>query len=390
MKVKILCRNLTITIVWFIFSINLSNAQWAIMRADADSLVQLGVSQIYNVKFIEAEKSFGQVIKLYPDHPVGYFLDAMVDWWKITLYRDNKSFDKSFLNKIEKVINVTNNLLSKNDQDIVALFFKAGAIGYRGRFYAQNESWVSAAKDGSEAFELLKQCYRIAPSNHDIMLGTGIYNYFAAVFPDKYPIIKPLLLFLPSGDRALGILQLNAAARQARYASVEAKVVLLQIYYTFENDIYRALELSQELNERYPDNPYFHRYLARAYVRRGNTEMYEKTWRDILIRCIDKKPGYERYTAREAMYYIGLALFERGDFQQALRYFYKSDEGSRALDKPSPSGFMIMSNMYIAQIYDIQGKRKDALEQYNKILRMKEFDNSHTRARQLIESPYRR
>lgn len=362
--------------------------QWAIMRSDADSLVQLGVNYIYNVKFNEAEQCFKQVQKMYPEHPAGYFLDAMVEWWKILLLKDETKYDKIFLNKIEKVINICDNLLKENPKDINALFFKAGAIGFRGRYYSQRESWLNAVRDGAEGYDLLIECLKIAPGNHDIMLGTGLYNYFAAVLPEKYPIIKPLTTFLPRGDRALGILQLNAAARSARYANIEAKVVLLQIYYSFENDLYRAEEIINELYSKYPDNPYFHRYLGRIQVRRGNYFEFEQTWREILKRCLAKQFGYERYTAREAMYYIGLALFEKGDYENALRYFYKCDEGSRVLDKDGPSGFMVLANLYVGKILDIQGKRNYAIKQYEKVLKMKDYSDSHNLARYYLKIPF--
>jgi hypothetical protein len=93
---------------------------------------------------------------------------------------------------------------------------------------------MNAVKDANTAFDILIKCLKVAPSNTDIMLGTGIYNYFAAAIPEKYPIVKPLLLMLPSGDKKLGEMLLKAAAKKARYASIEAKVVLMQIYYSFE------------------------------------------------------------------------------------------------------------------------------------------------------------
>lgn len=365
-------------------------SQWAIIRQDADSLVRLGLDNIYNVKFDKAEQYFDEVKDLYPEHPVGYFLDAMVDWWKLTLNKDDKRFNSSFLKKINRVIEKCDELLEENPKDINALFFKAGAIGYRGRFYANDESWVNAAKDGSEGFDLLVECSKIAPGNHDIMLGTGIYNYFADVLPQKYPVIKPLLLFLPSGDKKLGLLQLNASAKYALYAGLEAKVVLLQIYYSFENDIWKATEIIEDLIARYPDNPYFHRYQGRIYIRRGMNQQAELVWREVLKRCFAKQTGYERFTAREAMYYIGVALYERGDYEQALKYLYKCDEGSRSLDKSTISGFMVNANLYIGKILDIQGKRKYAVKQYEKLLKMKEYNNSHSEAERYLKAPYKK
>jgi tetratricopeptide (TPR) repeat protein len=356
------------------------------MKNDADSLVRLGTNQIYNVEFDKAEESFKKVIAMYSEHPAGYFLDAMVYWWKITLHRETQKYDKAFEDRIEKVINICDKILDTNENDLTALFFKAGAMGYRGRHYAQRESWVKAASDGASAYSLMVECQKLAPANHDIMLGTGVYNYFAIAIPEKFPMVKPLMTFFPKGDKQLGIYQLRAASRKARYAAVEARVVLLQIYNTFEKDVDLAYTVSKELFEAYPNNPYFHRYLARIQVRKGDQNEYESTWREILIKCMDKKTGYDNFTAREAMYYIGLSLMRKSDLDNALKYFLKASEGS-FIDSED-SGFSVNVNIFIGNIYDSKNKREEAKKYYAKVLKMKEFDNSHTKAKVYMERPY--
>jgi tetratricopeptide (TPR) repeat protein len=313
-------KKIIILLLIFISGSKLS-AQWAIMTSEADSLVRAGANHIYNVEFDSAEVCFKKVIDKYPNQPAGYFLSAMVDWWKITLFRETDYFHDSFLKKIKKVIEISDELLDENEKDINALFFKAGAMGYRGRFYAEQKEWLNAAQDGSEAFELMLECYKVAPNNHDIMLGTGIYNYFAVAIPERYPITKPMLYFLPKGDKHLGLLQLRASSIHARYASIEAKVVLLQIYYTFEKDTKKAIETAKELFAEYPNNPYFHRYLGRGYIKQGNINKYEEIWREITIRCLDGWNGYDRVTAREALYYVGYALKRKKRIQRCTQIF---------------------------------------------------------------------
>ncbi|GBD06300.1 hypothetical protein HRbin21_00088 [bacterium HR21] len=361
--------------------------QWALMRADADSLVQRGIFYIYNLQFDTAQAYFEELIRRYPAHPAGYFMQAMVSWWKILTHRRSRAYDEEFLAAIERVLQVCDALLKENPYDIVGLFFKGGALGYRGRFYAMRESWIRAANDGREGFEILLRVQRLAPTNHDVLLGTGIYNYYAVKLPEMYPILRPLLLFLPPGDKELGIAQLRASARNARYAATEAKVVLLQILYDFEQNIPEALAVAEELLHQYPRNAYFHRYLGRCYVRLGFLDKMEETWREILRRCIEKWPGYEELTAREALYYVGLAHMQRGQYEEALRYFYKCDELSRVLDE-DPSGFMVKVNLKIGNIYDLQGKRELAIMQYRKVLSWRDVQNSHEEARRYLEKPY--
>ncbi len=364
-----------------------ASAQWVLMREDADSLTRQGIFYIYNLQFDSAEAYFGELIRRYPEHPAGYFMDAMVSWWKILTSRRTRQHDEEFLQKIERVLQVCEPILQRNPYDIVGLFFKGGALGYRGRFYAMRERWIRAANDGREAFNILLQVQRLAPSNHDVLLGTGIYNYYAVKLPEMYPILRPLLLFLPPGDKELGILQLQASARHARYAATEARVVLLQILYDFEQNAAEALSVAEELHRDYPRNPYFHRYLGRCYVRLGDLQRMEETWREILRRCIEKWTGYDELTAREALYYVGLALMQRGQYEEALQYLYKCDELSRVLDE-DPSGFMVKTNLNIGKIYDLQGKRDLALMQYRKVLSWRDVQNSHAEARRYIEKPY--
>jgi tetratricopeptide (TPR) repeat protein len=382
-------KSLFIILSFFILSQNCFS-QWSILNAEADSVVLRGTNYIYNLEFTKAAECFKFVQNKYPEHPAGYFLDAMSEWWKILIDKPNQNrYKNSFLDKITRTIEVCDSLLNYNSSNINALFFKAGSIGYRARFYVEDESWISAVKDGNEAFDLLIRCLKLAPNNHDIMLGTGIYNYFVSAIPEKYPVVKPMLLLLPSGDKKIGEMQLKAAAENARYASVEAKVVLMQVYYMFENRSFDCLTIIEDLHKKFPNNPYFKKYFARTLVRVGHWEDFEKIWREILVDCIDKKYGYERSLARESMYYIGMSLQRKGDLAQALKYYYKADEGSRAIDKDGASSFMAMTNLNIGKIYDKQGKRNLAISQYQKVLKMKNYNNSHAEANKYIENAFK-
>ncbi|CAN5482973.1 hypothetical protein BH10BAC6_BH10BAC6_18510 [soil metagenome] len=365
-----------------------SQAQWTILQRDADSVMQKGIDYIYNVRFDSAHACFEQVKTLYPDHPAGYFMDAMVEWWKINLNRNVYSNDEWFLQKVEKVLEVCDKSLEADPKNLMGLFFKGGALGFRGRFYATRESMIKAANDGKDALDLLETCQRIAPNNHDIMLGTGLYNYFAMALPEKYPVLVPIMTFFRSGDKALGILQLQAAARKARYARVEAQVVLMQVYYDWEKDYGKAVVIAKELNKRYPNNTYFHRYFGRSLVSTGPLDTMEILWRDVLNRCIAKQYGYETFTAREALYYIGVVLMMKKDLPMALKYFYKADEASRVLDQ-DPSGFMVKTNLKIGQIYDMQGKRDLAIQQYEKVLGWTDYGGSRADAERFTTTPFR-
>ncbi len=109
-------RKIFLIIILFSFSLSAQNS-------DFDSRVNVGIKQIYNIKFTDAEKTFRAVIADYPNHPAGRFFLAMIDWWKILLDSDNESYDEIFFQKIEDVIYQCDQLLDKNPKDVDALFF---------------------------------------------------------------------------------------------------------------------------------------------------------------------------------------------------------------------------------------------------------------------------
>lgn len=369
----------------FLFTLN-TQAQWAILKSDADSLVRAGADHIYNVQFDSAEVAFNEVIKRYPEHPAGYFLQAMVDWWRLSLYRYTDKLNADFLKKIDKVVDVSDKLLSQNKYDITGLFFKGGALGYRARFYSNEKQWFSAATDGKEAYDILMKAHEKAPGNHDIMLGTGLFNYFAVAIPEDYPILKPVVMFFPPGNKKLGLLQLRASMLHSRYSSVEAEVALLQVYYSFEKDFDLAFYYANDLYTRYPKNPYFHRYVGRTYVKLGKWDMIEETWRDIVKKCLSRQLGYDNLTAREGLYYVGLSLQRKGDHDMAIKYLKKCIDVSEYVDGDEETGFYSSSLLKLGISFQKLNDKKNALKYFKQVMDVKDYQSNHETAKKYISN----
>lgn len=368
---------------------SVSRGQW-IEDPAVDSLVQRGIHDIYNIEFEKADSEFAEVTRLRPDHPAGYFFQAMTEWWRILTNFDDESQDERYYDMLEKVIDMCNARLEKNENDITALFFKGGAVGFRGRLRGNRGSWLKAANDGLIALPAVRRAYQLEPDNYDVLLGMGIYNYYAEVVPDLYPIVKPLMIFFPSGDKKKGLEQLELASQRARYAKTEAAYFLLQTYFTYEKQYIRALEIARDLFQRYPRNPLFHRMYGRCYVSIGYWAEAFKVFSEIEKRFTAHQEGYDVYDGREAYYYIGRYYFVSGKLDEALRNLFKCDELSRRVDKEGASGFMSMANLTIGMIYDLQQNRSAALAQYRKVLEMKEYENTYKDAHRYMEKPYSR
>jgi tetratricopeptide (TPR) repeat protein len=353
-----------------------------------EARVKKGIDHIYNLEFEKGEYEFTDLVRARPKDPAGHFFLAMVDWWRILIDIDNRRYDDQFLDSLDVVVDLCDEMLDRNENDVTAMFFKGGAIGFQGRLKFHRNDYLGAASAGKRALPLVQDASSADPKNYDIFLGTGIYNYYAEVIPDQYPWTKPLLLFLPSGDKQKGIQQLTMCSEKGKYASVECTYFLLQIYYSYERDFQKALVLALSLNSRFPDNPLFHRYLGRCYVSTTNWQMVQNIFGEVAARAEKKQRGYSASTLREAEYYLGLCTMNNKQYDVALKHLYKCDELSRSLDKDEVSGFMVMSNLKLGMAYDALSRRELAEKQYRKVLDMKEYLDSHKQAEDYLRIPF--
>lgn len=376
-------------LLWTLLLPSGTSSQW-LEDPVGEALTRKGIDHIYNLQFEEAVAEFNQVIAAHPDHPAGYFFLAAVEWWRILINIEDRSRDERFIEILDRVIELCDQRLDRDEKDVAALFFKGGALGFQGRLYGNREDWIKAANNGRSALPIVQETYTLAPDNNDVLFGMGLYNYYAAVIPEIYPFVKPLMLFFPSGDKTKGVGQLRKASTGARYADTEASYFLLQILYNYEKDYPSALEIAEKLHKRYPNNPLFHRYVGRTLAALGRWDLTGEQFTEIQRFTEAGKLGYGDIVERETRYYLGLTEMQGGSLDSALVHFYRCDELSRKIEGGFGPGYMSLSNLKIGMIYDLQGKRDLAIRQYEKVLEMKDHQATHERAKQYTKTPYNR
>jgi tetratricopeptide (TPR) repeat protein len=355
---------------------------------NVDSVITRGIDQIYSIRFEDAERTFRNLISDYPNNPAGRFFLAMVDWWRILLDLDDESRDDIFFEKLEDVINQCDVMLDSNPDDVDALFFKGGAIGFRGRLHAIRESWLKAADDGREALPIVRHAAKLDPNNKDIQLGFGVYDYYAGVIPDEFPMVKPLMIFFPEGDRQRGIQELKETAQSGKYAKIEARYFLMMLYDQYEKNAFAADEYATMLVNDYPNNPVFQRWKGRLAVKEGDQGGYFAIFSDVYTKVVRRMPGYYDKAEREASYYIGLYYRTISVADSALKYFEICERVSKRTDRNEPSGYQINAILYAGMMNDALGRRDQALSYYRRVLDMKEFGSSREYAKTYIEKPF--
>ena len=357
-----------------------------------DARIQEGIDLIYNLEFEPADTYFEAIIDREPENPLGYFFLAMVTWWRVLIDLEDRTHDEQFYDLLEDCIEVCDRRLEDDPDDFDAILFKAGSIGFRGRLRGDRSQFLRAASDGLKCLPLLKRSRRLEPTNKDILFGQGIYNYFAEVMPKEYPIVRPLMWFLKSGDRELGLRQLQEVAAEGRYARAEANYFLAQIHRIFEDDKKQALIYLESLHGQYPSNALFHRYRARTLVELGRSDKAIPMYEEVIRRSRQGRVGYHVRGHIEALYYVGKRAFVKGRFGQARSSLAAADSLSYSLgDKPKEQivrGYVPLANLYLGMALDQQGRRSEALERYERVHRLPEYGATHKLAKKYEKTPY--
>ncbi len=387
-----LIKKIKNTLIKFLFTFSLtiiicSNGVYSQPKPRFDSLITTGIRQIYNIKFDSAEATFKRMSELYSGHPAGHFFPAMIDWWRIMLDLQVEEYDEEFIEKLDGTIDFCDDILDDDPDNVDALFFKGGALGFRGRLYAVREDFFNAALDGKEALPLVYKAYELEPENKDVELGFGIYNYYAEVIPREYPFVKPFMIFFPGGDRIKGLKQLEDVAQNGRYAKIESRYFLMMLYYKYEENYGKALEYNRLLLGEFPDNPTFHRYEGRIYAKQGDWKTAADKFQNVFDKCVKGFPGYNKKTRREAAYYVGNWYKLDCQFDSAKKYLKISESLSKELDVEKQTGFLANSVLFLGMILDTEGYRKLAIEKYKEVLEIEDYHKSHDLAEKYLKTP---
>jgi hypothetical protein len=327
------------------------------------------VNDMYNFKFEKAEQQFRWLKQKYAWHPLPYFLLGLSEWWKIMPNTHESQYDDKFLAYMDSTIVIGERLYKNNeDRKIESAFFLAAAYGFKGRLYSSEErkQWRKAATAGKNALKYLE----ISKGQHDLspelLFGDALYNYFSVWVPENYPMLKPILMFFPKGDKQTGLDQLKEVSRFAFYTRTEAQVFLMRILNNHENDRKGALQIGEYLHQTFPDNAYFHRYYARLLYSSGKYSACEKVSKDIFTKIDSGQIGYEANSGRYAGFFLGQIYGAHKDDDQAKIYYeiaIKHAEEIAALK----SGYYLYSLLYLGKLQLKDGDKSSAKENFRKI-----------------------
>ena len=333
------------------------------------------VNNMYNFNFDAAEREFKWLKVKYPDHPLGDFLLGLNEWWKIIPDTKKSNYDDLCHMYMDQAIDKAENLFDKNKKNKEAAFFICASYAIKGRLYAEREKWVKAAWAGKQALKYLDYSRGEENINPELLFGDGVYNYYSKWIHENYKSLKPLLSFFKKGDKNLGIKQLENVANNAFYSRMEARYFLVQIY-AMENQTAKSLLLSRQMHALYPNNSFFHRYVARNSFALGRLAEAEVYAEELLQNLKDHKYRYGDNDGRYASYILAYVNENYKHDLAMAKFHYVACINYAVNNDSQDSGYFLASNMALGKIAETEEDYKTAVEYYGIVLKNAEKKSS--------------
>ncbi len=341
------------------------------------------INQMYNFKFPEAEREFNYLKVKYPNHPLPDFLLGLMQWWRIVPNTGNEVYDDRLIEYMDSSIDKAEKIWDES-QNPEAAFFMAAAYGFKGRLHAERKNWTRATLSAKNSLKYLELSREFADFSPELMFGDGLYNYYYHFIKQNFPLLRPVLWLFPKANKQMGIQQLEKVSYQAFYTRTEARYFLLQIY-GMENMPDKAYDLAKYTHENFPDNPFFHRYLARSAFMVGKLDEAMNLSKDILAKIAAHQVGYESTSGRYASYILGYyQLYVFKNFEEAKTHFNQCLTFSKETDSMD-SGYYWASVLGLARIAFQEGKYDAAVDYCKEVMDKADRKSAqHTEAKKLL------
>ena len=248
----------------------------------AETPLDLGYTQMYNLEFDKAHESFRDWMRANPQDPLGPVSDAaaylFAEFDRLRIlqseffvqddhFRERKQLTpspataKAFENQLSKAELLARSALQTNPKDTNALFslvmvngLRSDYEGFVAKSYLRSLSLAKTARRSAE------QLLAIDPNFHDAWLAIGVENYMLSLKPA--PIRWLLTLTGNQTDRDEGLARLKLTAEKGHLLKPFARL-LQAVAALRDGDKQQAQKILEELHHSYPRNRLYSEELAR-------------------------------------------------------------------------------------------------------------------------------
>lgn len=278
----------------------------------AQTRFKTGVNEMDNSNYEKALSIFSELIRDYPQHPIGYFGAAGTYQTILRNYRIT-AFEVRYDSLLDKAVEIGNHAVRRHPEDGLARFYLGGAYGFRGLYKFRKREWLSAFHDGVKGLLNLQESLEMNPELYDAYYGLGLFHYFRSA---RGSVLGFLNLY-PEGKKQ-GIREIWLAIRKGFYSEVSGQYALMAIYYD-EKEFDKAWKLNQRLLASFPDNPSCLYMRSRIAEQMQNWEEMSRASQKLLEHLETTGYGSTGYEI-ECHYRIALSLYHLGEIETAKEH----------------------------------------------------------------------
>ncbi len=366
-----------------------------------DPLVRQAFQRFYILDYDGALSRFEKVQEQNPTSPlaVDYVLDTLIfrelyslDLLDTTFYAHdgflngkhavvaNRAVAEQINSLFTKAIDLSDQELSRNPEDVDALFARGWARSLRAVYIGMVErSFVSALHVALQARSDDEKVLRLDPKYIDAKLVVGVHQYVTGSLPFGLRILAGAAGI--TGSKSKGIQDLRDAGGRGVITSVEARTAL-GLFLRREAKYDEAIAVMRSLTDEYPRDFLFRLELANLTKDAGHGQAAITEYQQLLEEA--KKPGFFPSA------HLELAWFGLADTLQGQRNYAEAAAAyNEATAQPTISkDLKSRCDLNSGKMYDLLNERDMARRQYEVVLRQDGDSAQADWARKYLKSPF--
>jgi len=281
------------------------------------SLIKKDIDCIYNMKFKDSHEIYLRIKKSYPGHPVLYLLSGMQTYWKNYPLLNTTPEHVSFEADLRECIRISeNNKVPAYEAEY--LLTNLCARGMLMEYYNSNNLTFEVIPLVTSTYKKVRHAFSFTGICVDLQYYTGVYNYYREAYPMVYPVYKPLVLLLPSGNMKTGLKELQHAAVNGVVLQAESNYLLAGIYLNFEKKYQQAINYSRILHKSYPDNELYLALYIKNLLLLGHYDEAEN-----LIKATSEETG-TKYLQAQVIIFKGVLQEKKYHDNNLAKQYYHS------------------------------------------------------------------
>lgn len=374
-------------------------------QGNADPLTAPGFDHFYNLEYNEALAYFHAEAARQPDSP-----DVFNHIAQTILYREmfrsgaleselvtgsnpflrreglnpSKADQQEFQEAINRALALAEARLSRNANDMGALYARGVSYGLRGNYYfLVQKAYRDALRDATTARKAHVRVTELDPAFTDARLVQGIYDYVLGSLSPAWRILGFFAGY--QGDRERGLQTVQQVARQGRLNRVDAEILLCAAYRR-ERRPKLAVPLLTGLIGRFPRNYLLRLELVQMYADLGEKDKALAVIHDVEQLKTKGTPGFAQLSPEKLHYTRGNLLFWYNDLNAAIEELKVVTRNIPAVDLNTG----VYAWLRLGQCYDLQGKREEAKRAYLQTVVVAPTSDAANEAQKYLLGRYKR